>query len=287
MPQSPSVPEAPRVATLQAWGRARLSGADARRESELLLGHALQRDRAWLFAHADEPIAPAECAGFAALIARRASGTPIAQLLGRWGFWTLDLRVTEATLIPRPETELLVELALERMPRSQPLRIADLGTGTGAIALALARERPQAFVVATDASTAALEVARANARDNEVANVEFRAGDWYQALGRERFALIASNPPYIAAGDPHLVEGDLRYEPRTALESGGDGLDAIRRLAAGAHEHLDATGWLLLEHGCDQGAAVSALMRAAGFDEVATHPDLEQRDRVTLGRFAG
>ena len=287
----------PTVAKLQAWGRERLSGEDARRESELLLGHALQRERAWLFAHANDAVDAAQAHEFAALIERRRAGLPVAHLLGEWGFWTLRLQVTPHTLIPRPETELLVEAALAHLPPAPSLqlvgagrsfanvpRIADLGTGTGAIALALASERPQARVVATDASEPALAVARANARRNEIANVEFRHGSWYAPLRGERFDLIASNPPYIADADPHLAQGDLRFEPRDALASGADGLDAIRALAAGAREHLAPDGWLLLEHGFAQGAAVRALLRAHGLGEVETLCDLEDRDRVTFGR---
>ena len=197
----------------------------------------------------------------------------------------LDLMVTPDTLIPRPETERLVELALERLPRSGRVRIADLGTGSGAIALALAGERPDALVAATDASAAALAVAGANARAAGLGNVCFHAGDWFGALPGQRFDLVASNPPYVADGDPHLLEGDLRFEPPAALSSGRDGLDAIRRIVADAPAHLSPGGWLLLEHGWTQGAAVRALLQAAGFVEVGTHRDLEERDRVTLGRM--
>src|SRR5690606_21756387 len=202
-------------------------------------------------------------------------------------FWTLDLAVTPDTLIPRPETELLVEEALARLDPALPLRVADLGTGSGAIALSIASERPRARVIATDHSEAALAVARANADGNDLGRrVEFRSGDWFGPLAGERFDLIASNPPYIAERDPHLEQGDLRYEPPLALASGADGLDAIRILAATAPRHLAAGGWLLLEHGHDQGAAVRALLGAAGFEQVATVADLEGRDRVGVGRWA-
>jgi release factor glutamine methyltransferase len=284
MPEPESLSATSTIAELQRWAQRQLPGDEARRESEMLLGHALQRDRAWLFAHADARIDPASRRRFEHLLAERRRGTPIAHLLGRWGFWTLDLAVTADTLIPRVETELLVETALECVPRDAAARIADLGTGSGAIALALASERPRSRVVATDASATALAVARDNARRNEIDNVEFRAGHWYLALGSERYDLIASNPPYIADDDAHLGRGDLRFEPRTALASGRDGLDAIRELAAGACAHLRAAGWLLLEHGHEQGAAVRELLEAAGLQEVHTRRDLEQRDRVTLGR---
>ncbi len=264
---------------------ARLAGPDARYEAEHLLLQVLGRDRAWLFAHGNEPLPGRQAAALDALLARRAAGEPLAYLLGRRGFWTLDLRVSPATLIPRPETERLVELALARLPEAQPLHIADLGTGSGAIALALASERPRAQVVATDVSDEALRVAQQNAVENGIANVVFRRGSWLAPVQAERFDLIASNPPYIADGDPHLRQGDLRFEPPTALSSGADGLDAIRDIVAAAPMHLQPDGWLLLEHGWDQGEAIRALMVAAGFSEVATETDLEQRDRVTLGRI--
>ena len=268
------------VAGLLALGRRCLDAADA----DLLLAHALGRSRAWLLAHADDAIAAADATRFQALVERRAAGEPVAYLIGSRGFWTLELAVTPATLVPRPETELLVELALERIPADAEARIADLGTGSGAIALAIARERPRARVVATDASVEALAVARENARRNRIGNVEFRHGDWLQPLAGERFDLIASNPPYIALGDPHLGEGDLRFEPALALSSGSDGLDAIRVIVGAAPSHLRAGGWLLLEHGWQQGEAVRALLRDGGFVDVATERDLEQRERVTLGR---
>ena len=257
----------------------------AREAAEPLLAHALGRDRAWLFAHATDPVPAAAAADFRALVARRAAGEPVAYLTGRRGFWTLDLEVTADTLIPRPETELLVELALARIDPDAPARIADLGTGSGAIALAVASERPAAVVVATDVAKATLAVAVRNAQALAVGNVWFRRGDWCGALGHDRFDLIASNPPYIATGDRHLDEGDLRHEPPRALSSGVDGLDAIRAIAAAAPGHLVPGGWLLLEHGLDQGPAVRALLEQAGFVAVETARDLEDRDRVTLGRL--
>lgn len=253
-------------------------------EAAILLAHALGRDRAWLIAHGRDPVAAGEADRFLALVEARAAGQPVAYLTGRQGFWTLELAVSPATLVPRPETERLVELALERLPRHAGVRIADLGTGSGAIALALARERPRAQVVATDASASALAVARGNAAAHAIGNVEFREGDWLAPLGNERFDLIASNPPYIADGDPHLAQGDLRFEPAMALACGADGLDAIRRIVAGAPAHLSPGGWLVLEHGWDQGGAVRDLLVDAGFVEVATERDLEGRDRVSIGR---
>lgn len=265
---------------------ARLGGIEARHEAELLLLHVLDRPRSWLFAHATDPLAANDQAAFEALLARRVAGEPVAYLTGRRGFWTLDLEVDPATLIPRPETELLVELALERLPPDQSLQLADLGTGSGAIALALASERPQAQVLATDASPGALAVAARNAARHDLRNVRFAEGghDWYAPLQCARLDLIASNPPYIASDDPHLEQGDLRFEPATALASGPDGLDDIRRIVDGGQAHLLPGGWLLIEHGWDQGEAIRALFEAAGFAEVQTVPDLEQRDRITLGR---
>ncbi|MEN5428046.1 peptide chain release factor N(5)-glutamine methyltransferase [Stenotrophomonas pennii] len=269
---------------LLADATAQLRGPEARHEAELLLLHALQRPRSWLFAHATDPVDLADRDSFHALLARRVAGEPVAYLTGQWGFWTLQLEVNPATLIPRPETELLVEQALARLPADRPCTIADLGTGSGAIALALARERPLAQVLATDSSAEALAVATRNAARNTVANVAFAQGAWYAPLQGQRFDLIASNPPYIASDDPHLARGDLRFEPTTALASGQDGLDDIRLIADGASAHLLPRGWLLLEHGWDQGAAIRALLQQAGLDEVETVQDLEQRDRVTLGR---
>ena len=268
----------PRIDALLASARARVDRAEA----ELLLAHVLERSRTWLFAHADDGIDADAAARFEALLQRREAGEPVAYLTGRRGFWTFELAVTPDTLVPRPETELLVELALQRLPLELPLRVADLGTGSGAIALALAQERPRAQLIATDASQGALAVARGNAQALRLSNIEFRHGDWYTPLAGERFDLIASNPPYIAEGDPHLR--DLRFEPDAALASGADGLDAIRAIVRGAAAHLVPGGWLLLEHGFDQGDAVRALLRDACMHDVATAGDLEARDRVTLGR---
>ncbi|MCF3526653.1 MULTISPECIES: peptide chain release factor N(5)-glutamine methyltransferase [Stenotrophomonas] len=276
----------PTLRQVVADASARLGGVDARHEAELLLLHVLERPRSWLFAHATDPLAANDQAAFEALLARRVAGEPVAYLTGRRGFWTLDLEVDPATLIPRPETELLVELALERLPPDQALQLADLGTGSGAIALALASERPRAQVLATDASPGALAVAARNAARHELDNVRFAEGghDWYAPLQGVRFDLIASNPPYIASNDSHLEQGDLRFEPSTALASGMDGLDDIRRIVDGGQAHLRPGGWLLIEHGWDQGAAIRALFEATGFAEVQTVQDLEQRDRITLGR---
>ena len=272
-----------RLDVLLRQARAKLDPVDA----EWLLAHALGRPRSWLYAHAGDVADAGTCARFAALVERREAGEPVAYLTGSRGFWRLDLRVTPDTLIPRPETELLVELALARLPDTAGLRIADLGTGSGAIALALARERPCAHVLATDISDAALAVARQNAAALSIGNLRFGSGNWCSALEGGPFDLIASNPPYIADDDPHLVAGDLRFEPSAALASGHDGLDAIRTIVRDAPAHLVPGGWLLLEHGFGQGPAVCGLLQAANFVDVDTARDLEGRERVTLGRRPG
>ena len=257
----------------------------AREDAEHLLLAVLGQSRGWLFAHDDAVLDAGQYARFAAWVTRREAGEPVAYLTGRRGFWTLDLVVSPATLIPRADTELLVELALARIPPAAAARIADLGTGSGAIALAIASERPQAEVIATDFSMAALDVAADNAQRNHIANITFRHGEWFAPLAGERFDVIVSNPPYIEADDPHLGQGDLRFEPATALASGADGLDDLRRITRAAPKHLHVGGWLLLEHGWNQGESVRRLLAEAGFVDVETVRDLEQRERVSLGRL--
>lgn len=255
-----------------------------RHEGELLLLHVLGRNSAWLFAHADDPLEPRHAAAFAALVERRAGGEPLAYITGHRGFWSMDLEVSPATLIPRPETELLVELALQRIAVDKPAHVADLGTGSGAIALAIARERPKAHVLATDASEQALAVARHNAERLGVSNAEFACGDWCAALGTARFDVIVSNPPYVALGDEHLAQGDLRYEPPAALASGPDGLDAIDCIVRDASAHLVTGGWLLLEHGWNQAEAVRTLLCDAGYADAFSAKDLGHHDRVSGAR---
>ncbi|MEO7324599.1 MAG: peptide chain release factor N(5)-glutamine methyltransferase [Dokdonella sp.] len=262
-------------------------GSDARAEAELLLAHVLGHSRAWLYAWPEFKPDAQPASAFERLVDARRRGEPIAYLTGRRAFWSLDLDVTPAVLIPRPETELLVELALARMPLDAACVVADLGTGSGAIALALARERPLARVLATDASAAALEVARANAQRLCISNVAFAQGDWFEALADARVDLIVSNPPYIEDGDPHLSEGDLRHEPPAALASGSDGLDAIRHLCAQARAHLHARGWLLLEHGWNQAERVRALLDTPGlFDVASSARDAAGHERVTFAQAA-
>lgn len=264
--------------------RLRVHGDEARRDAEVLLASVLGCGRSHLYAHAEQTLTASQSAKFRALIERRAAGEPVAYLLGTREFWSMELAVSDGTLIPRPDTELLVERALLCIPKDAALRIADLGTGSGAIALAIARERPRCHVIATDISEAALGVARGNAARLGIDSVEFRCGDWCTALAGTRCAVIISNPPYIPAADPHLTEGDVRFEPRAALTPGPDGLEAIRRIAAQAHAHLYSGGWLLLEHGYDQSPAVTELLNDQGYREIATHNDLAGHNRVTQGR---
>jgi release factor glutamine methyltransferase len=272
------------IAALLAQATGILGTDAARLEAEVLLAACLDKPRSYLFAWPEREIEPRLQERFAALISRRALGEPIAYLLGQREFWSLPLTVTPQTLIPRPETETLVDLALEKMPEDAPLHIADLGTGTGAIALAIARERPRSEVIATDISTAALSVAKDNAARLGLDNVRFVCGSWCMAFTVDAFDFILSNPPYVAESDPHLREGDLRFEPHTALAAGPRGLDDLRQLIPGAHDRLRTTGWLIVEHGYDQGESVMQLMMTQGFREISDHPDAAGLSRVTRGR---
>ena len=272
------------IATLLAQATGILGTDAARLEAEILLAACLDKPRSHLYAWPEREIEPRLQERFAVLISRRALGEPIAYLLGQREFWSLSLTVTPQTLIPRPETEALVALALDTMPEELPLCIADLGTGTGAIALAIARERPHSEVIATDISPAALSVAKGNATRLGLDNVRFVCGSWCRALTVDIFDFILSNPPYVAESDPHLREGDLRFEPRKALAAGPRGLDELRRIIPGAHECLRTDGWLIVEHGYDQGERVMQLMRTQGFREISDHPDAAGRSRVTMGR---
>lgn len=262
----------------------RLERREARLEAQILMAHALGVERAWLVAHDRDTLSAAQAAAIEALAARRERGEPAAYILGEKEFFGRSFRVTPDVLIPRPDTELLVEAALERMPNDRPLDVLDLGTGSGCVAVTLALERPPARVVAVDASATALAVARDNALRLGAGNVDFVLGNWYSELGVKKLDMIVSNPPYVAAEDPHLGRGDLRFEPRQALSSGADGLDAIRVIVAGAADRLAPGGWLMLEHGCDQGARVSALLARHGFEPVLTLRDLAGLERVSLGR---
>lgn len=276
----------PTIETLLLTARSQLSPVhdSARLDSELLLAHVLNKPRSWLYTWPEHQPTPLESEQFQQLIERRQKGTPVAYLTGQCGFWSLTLKVNTATLIPRPETELLVEQALERIPCDAPLKIVDLGTGSGAIALSVARERPECQVMATDRCPNALATARHNAERTGITNISFRSGDWYQPLAGERFDIILSNPPYIASDDPHLQQGDLRFEPSAALAAGRDGLDAIRSLIKGGRNHLNPAGWLIVEHGFDQGAAVARLLQQSGYHPVQGYRDLAGRDRITAAQ---
>jgi release factor glutamine methyltransferase len=259
-----------------------LESDSPRIDAELLLAFVVQKNSAWLLAHAEDELPEAQRLDFLNVIERRKSGEPVAHIVGTRGFWTLDLAVTADTLIPRPETELLVELAISKYPSDKKIRVLDLGSGTGAIALAIAAEYKNAIVIAVDKSVAALNVAQANADSNKLP-VEFRQSDWFSALENQKFYLIVSNPPYIPESDPHLVQGDLRFEPLSALASGTDGLDDIRLIVSQAPAFCLPQALLMIEHGFDQGEAVRGLFLKAGFCDVETVQDLEHRDRVTIG----
>ncbi len=261
------------------------SRVPARLDAELLLAHVLGCSRSTLYAHPQRRLQPQQAAAFEHLLARRSAGEPLAYLIGEREFWSLALAVTPATLVPRPETELLLERALALMPAESAVRVADLGTGSGAIAIALARERPHAHISATDSSAAALAVARDNARRHDCGHIVFRHGDWLAALAGESFDLIVSNPPYVAAGDPALTGDGVRFEPRDALAAGADGLDDLRTIIATAGPHLRAGGWLLLEHGHDQAAAVARLLQQHGFEHVDCQRDGAGQPRVSGGRY--
>jgi len=258
---------------------------EARREVQVLLSRALGWDWARLLAHPELAPGPEAAERYERMLARRIAQEPVAYIVGEREFYGLSFEVTDAVLIPRPETELLVELVLERLPASADCRILDLGTGSGCIAVTVAKLRPHAQVVATDLSHAALEVLVRNASRHGIRNLVHRAGNWFDAVHGERFDLIASNPPYVAEGDPHLSQGDLRFEPQAALHCGGDGLDAFREITTHAPRHLLPRGWLLLEHGQGQEASVLDLMKETGFTERSSHRDLAGIPRVAAARL--
>lgn len=252
-------------------------------DARLLLAHTLGVSTTRLYINAQPELAEADNQRFTQLIERRAAGEPLAYITGTCGFWNLELTVTPDVLIPRPDTETLVETALDTLP-AVLCSVADLGTGSGAIALALAHERPQWSITATDSSEPALACAKANAQHLDLNNIDFHAGDWFEPLGGMRFDTIISNPPYVAPDDKHLEAPELTYEPDGALVTAAEGLAAIAHITHHAGDHLNPGGWLLLEHGYDQGRAVRTLLTDRGFQAVRTQPDLAGRDRVTLGR---
>lgn len=258
--------------------------ATDRIEARVLLREVLQQSDAWLLAHGEESLTVAQAQQYVALVVRRVAGEPIAYITGRREFHGREFLVNPSVLIPRPETELLVELALQRLPVAASSRVLDLGTGSGCIGITIAAERPQAQITLVDASEAALEMARSNAARWAPANTALLHSDWYSAVAAERYDLIVANPPYVAEGDAHLQQGDLRFEPRSALASGVDGLSDLQRIIAQAPQHLRAGGWLLLEHGFDQAVACAWLLEAAGLQDVFNAPDLAGIARVSGGR---
>lgn len=271
--------------TALEYGR-RLLGADADADvdARTLLCHVMQCAPSRLHGWPESELSSSQWQRYQALLAARAQGRPVAHLTGSRGFWTLDLEVNDSTLIPRPDTELLVSLALTRLQTG--MRVADLGTGTGAVALALASERADISVIATDLSLNALRLAQGNARRHAIDNVHFVQASWLRGFSPAAFDLIVSNPPYIELDDPHLVSGDLRFEPRSALVSGEDGLDDIRQIVAQAQTALVPGGWLLVEHGYAQSAAVQSLFAAAGFEQLGAHRDFGGNERAVMGQLA-
>ena len=267
----------------QALASAQLDAVDAR----VLLRYACGVDDAYLVTHTDDKLSPAQSATYATLVARRAAGEPVAYIVGTREFFSLDFKVTPAVLIPRPETELLVEIALERIAADRAAGVLDLGTGSGCIAIAIAKHRPRARVVAVDRSAAALAVARENSARHCAANLELRLSNWFSNLGAECFDLIVANPPYVAARDPHLQSGDLRAEPVDALSAGEDGLECLRAIMAAAPAHLNNGGVLAVEHGYDQAPRCRELLAAAGLEEVFSRTDIAGIERVSGGVWLG
>ena len=256
----------------------------ARLDAELLLAAALGKSRSYLHTWPEKIVSSESALTFAEYLLRRRAGEPVAYILGQQGFWKLDLEVAPHTLIPRPDTELLVETALDLLPAS-PARVLDLGTGSGAIALALASERPAWHITAVDRVLEAVALAERNRQRLQLDNVHVLTSHWFSALDGQRFDLIISNPPYIAAGDVHLGQSDVRFEPESALVAGVDGLDDIREIIQAAPQHLNAGGQLMLEHGYDQAAAVRQLLLDAGFEQLESRKDLGTHERITLGRL--
>ncbi len=255
-----------------------------RLDAEVLLAHLLGKPRSHLRARPEAGLPIKLHTDYQALIKRRCAGQPVAYLTGEREFWSLNYRLSSATLIPRPETEHLVELALQQLPEQDAFQLLDLGTGPGTVALAVAHERPRCQVLATDLCPRALQVATDNATRLGITNVAFQQSDWFSQLAGRRFDLITANPPYVRAGDPRLDQ-ELRFEPRQALQAGADGLEALTIIIDQARDHLHENGWLLLEHGYDQGPATRALLQDHGYREVATYRDYAGHERNAIGRY--
>jgi len=271
--------------TLLQQGQLQLadSSDSPRLDAELLLGHVLMVGRAHLYANPERIIEPTQATEYAQLLGARCTGRPIAHLTGEREFWSLSFHITPDVLSPRPETELLVEQALNYMPANQPCAVLDLGCGSGAIAVALATERPLSKLTATDSSDAALAIARENATTNKCGSIRFLSGNWFGPVGSECFDIIVSNPPYVATLQPELTDPELAFEPPQALYSGGDGLDDIRLIIQDAPGHLRPGGRLLLEHGFDQADQIANLLEQSGLCQIRTHCDLAGQPRVTEG----
>ncbi len=270
------------------WGKQELAGSSdtIQADVEILLCHLLACDRSCLYTWPDNKLDEGRLSQFRQCIALRRKGRPVAYITGRKAFWEFSLKVNDSTLIPRPETELLVEQSLSRIPQDQPARILDLGTGSGAIALAIAYERPLCPVTAIEKSGDAMEVARWNTQQLGIENISLLTGNWLSPVSHTRFDIIVSNPPYIAENDPHLETGDVSHEPVTTLASGKDGLDDIRIIIMQAKHHLVDGGWLLLEHGCDQACTIRKILVEQGYSDINTYPDLAGHDRVTEARIS-
>jgi len=256
-----------------------------RLEAELLMGLVLRKPRSFLHAWPEERLRVPQADCYERLLRRRFAGEPIAYMTGIREFWSMPLRVTPDVLIPRPETELLVEKALLKMPDDEDLRVLDLGSGSGAVSLAIARERPRAHVIGVDISRAAMNVARMNAKLQKLANAEFRESDWFDAVRGEKFHVVVGNPPYVAEDDLHLARGDALFEPRLALDAGPGGMECFRAIIDRAHNYIVRQGWLLLEHGPDQHMPLRRLLEAQHYHDIAFHKDAAGHDRVTECRF--
>ena len=255
-----------------------------RLDAEVLLCHTLAVNRSYLYTWPEKKLTANQYNKFQTLLAKRIQGVPVAYLTGHKEFWSLDLQVTENTLIPRPETELLVEQTLARLSPNSQAQVVDLGTGSGAIALAIASERPQCSILAIDKFPATLSVARNNAQRMHLSSIKFVVSDWWNAIGKLNATLIVSNPPYIAATDPHLIQGDIKAEPRNALIAGMDGLTDIRQIIKTSLSHLELQGWLLIEHGYDQANIVRELFKQSAYENIMTYRDLSGISRVTVGQ---
>ncbi len=277
----------PTIASLlrRSSGELKRISTSATLDAELLLGHVLRKDRAQLYSNGEEKVNPKKAALFVNLVHRRRTGLPVAQLIGNREFWSLNFAITADTLIPRPETELLVECALSHIEEDQPADVLDLGTGCGAIALAIAEERRDIHITATDISDVALAVARYNAHTLDLKQVRFRLGSWFKAVSGYKFSTIVANPPYVSDMELMVRDFELHHEPELALRGGKDGLDSIRRIIEQAPDFLFTDGWLIVEHGYRQGPAVNALFRESGFRSVFSFHDLQGYPRVTEGQL--